>query len=779
MYRLRVLGAISLEDAAGAEVDALLRQPKHMAVLAYLATPKPGIWHRRDALLGAFWPELDQSKARTALRSALHTLRRHLPEGTVRTRGDDEVSLDPALISTDAAAMEEQISAGRYDEALAHYGGEFLSSLHIADAEEFEKWQAAQRGRLKSQAQKAAAQLAERRFDAGDLPGAIDAARRAAEIDPDDEVAARRWIAFLDRAGDRSQAFAVYERFRDHVAQQFGVRPSAETVALVDAIRTRRSTGVPLPEQPAPEVSATRSGQDDIAPVFAAPVVAKHRHRIKPGWVLGIGGAAAGIVLLLFLRQQGELKAMRASVGEGATATRSLVVLPMENETNDSKTDYIAAGLAEGIARRLEGMGGMTVRSGARGEWPDAVRNDYKTISRQFGSTILLRTKLKRSGDKLELHAAVLDVETLGERAIAPRRFVISEIRNVESEAAAAIAGEIFRTPLPTVPRGRDRAVDPESYRLMLDGWHQLMTVRDFVAAKRLFELALTRDPSNSRAWSGLSSAWAIDASSERIPFDDAFRRSTAASERALAFDSLDGTALANLGLLKALRHRNLGIGLELIRKAIAADPGNPEVFVIASHLYRSAWQWTEARDAIRVARRLDPLTPYHVQREATIELCADNAEGALRLLDAELRAEPENVSAREDKIRALVRAGRADAAIAEWRRLARQIGDTAIVRVLGTATGDSGYWRAKWVEGRRKAAAMGLRPDEASTEVQRARLQFEAGDLEGGYRTLDDLVREKNVVLYRLPCLPWLDAVRGTPRLIAIMKRVGSMPTN
>ena len=241
-----MLGGIGLSTDDGREVDALLRQPKRVALLAYLAMPRPGTWHRRDSLLGTFWPEHDQLRARTALRSALYTLRRHLSDGAIRTRGDEEVSLDPEIVTTDVAAMMDDFTAARYAEALDRYGGELLPGLHIDGAEGFEKWLGQERIRLNALARKAATHLAEAREKSGDIPGAVEAARRASELDPDDEAAAQRWIALLDRSGDRSQAFAVYEKFRKHVAEEFGTRPSAETIALVDAVRTRRATSAPI-----------------------------------------------------------------------------------------------------------------------------------------------------------------------------------------------------------------------------------------------------------------------------------------------------------------------------------------------------------------------------------------------------------------------------------------------------------------------------------------------------------------------------------------------------
>jgi DNA-binding SARP family transcriptional activator len=66
MITLRALGGIGLTAADGRDFDGLLAQPKRLALLVYLASPRPGTWHRRDTLLGVFWPDLETGKARTA-----------------------------------------------------------------------------------------------------------------------------------------------------------------------------------------------------------------------------------------------------------------------------------------------------------------------------------------------------------------------------------------------------------------------------------------------------------------------------------------------------------------------------------------------------------------------------------------------------------------------------------------------------------------------------------------------------------------------------------------
>ena len=110
MITLRTLGTICLTAESGSELEALLSQPKRLGLLAYLASPRPGTWHRRDILLSVFWPELDSGKARTALRNALYTLRQQLGPEVIRTRGDEEVSVNPNALQVDAAELRRGVS---------------------------------------------------------------------------------------------------------------------------------------------------------------------------------------------------------------------------------------------------------------------------------------------------------------------------------------------------------------------------------------------------------------------------------------------------------------------------------------------------------------------------------------------------------------------------------------------------------------------------------------------------------------------------------------------
>src|SRR5690242_3793253 len=102
MIRCRILGPTGLSGPDGLALDDVVSQPRRLALLAYLAMQSSRGFIRRDALLPIFWPELDQERARGALRQALYVLRSELGEGVVISRGAEEVGIAPDMLWCDA-----------------------------------------------------------------------------------------------------------------------------------------------------------------------------------------------------------------------------------------------------------------------------------------------------------------------------------------------------------------------------------------------------------------------------------------------------------------------------------------------------------------------------------------------------------------------------------------------------------------------------------------------------------------------------------------------------
>jgi DNA-binding SARP family transcriptional activator len=233
---LRLFGTLRLAASDGRDLESLLRQPKRAALLAYLAAASPRGFHRRDALLAVFWPELDDTHARAALNQALYVLRNALGDQAIRTRGD-EIGLNADLVRCDVVTFEAALDAARPADALAVYDGDLLEGFYVPDAAQFEHWLDTERTRLRLRASDGAWALAESKAAASNAIEAARWARRAADLVPADEATMRRLMSFLARLGDRGAALRAYEAFAWRLTSEYELEPSAETQALALALR--------------------------------------------------------------------------------------------------------------------------------------------------------------------------------------------------------------------------------------------------------------------------------------------------------------------------------------------------------------------------------------------------------------------------------------------------------------------------------------------------------------------------------------------------------------
>jgi DNA-binding SARP family transcriptional activator len=251
MLRLRLLGAVDLTTPEGQALESALRQPKRMAVLAYLAAARPRGFHRRDKLAALFWPELNEERARAALRTTLSRLRDDLGNEVIAARGSDEVGIDPRALWCDVVALDAALAAGDLPASLALYRGPFLDGVHVEGAaERLESWISEEREALRQRLLTALSQASATAASEGRQDDAIALASHAVRVSPTDEQVARRLIAMHLAAGDRGSAAAAYEALALRLRREFEVEPSAETRALLDGARPASDPDVPSSRGP-------------------------------------------------------------------------------------------------------------------------------------------------------------------------------------------------------------------------------------------------------------------------------------------------------------------------------------------------------------------------------------------------------------------------------------------------------------------------------------------------------------------------------------------------
>lgn len=603
---LSVLGRIGLERD-GLPLQGVLAQPKRLGLLAYIALRRPQGFVSRDELLGVFWPESAESRARASLRQALRFLRSHLGAEAIINRGDGEVRIPPDAMACDAIDFLRAVEDGDDARAVARYGGELLPGLLLAGVHEFDRWLHAERQTLRVAAVQAALRLADVAESRGDLDGAADRVRWVVEREPTDEGVARRLISLLARAGNRGAAVAAYEALADRLAEDLELEPSPDTTELVAAVRDGDDAvlGGPLP------------GPGRLSP---QRVLVLGLQDLTDDPDLAAVGALAADVIAQGLAAVSELEVVPPMAAMGAQGS----------EPGHDRPDGTAE--AELTADRLE-------------------------LARRTGAGTLVEGTYHVDGDRLHLRARITDVTN--DRLLASPEPVVGPLSSPQ-EAIGELRDGVTTTLAPTLTRRAvhlRHAVRPpslEAYGAYVDGlerfirgdWPQALDhFRD--AADREPDYALPRIVSAITHWNlvELPAAKAIAAEAARL------RGSLGRFERAV------------LDMVIAWLDGDWAAAHAAARAQAELAPGSIPHFQVAEEARRL----NRPREAREVLSRLDPESGelrgwifYWIELTAANHLLGDHRR-ELELAHRCRRLHPDDPVAALLEIRAQAALGRPD----------------------------------------------------------------------------------------------------------------------
>jgi DNA-binding SARP family transcriptional activator len=204
VLRVSLLGELSITgDPAG---TARVRSARAVALIAFLAlhagSPQP-----RHHIAGLFWPESGDAQALTNLRRELHHLRQVLgDEPSLVVTTQDLCWQDTATCRVDVRVFDREraaaVTAAADDDtervllhasrALTEYRGDLLPGV-------YEDWVLPARAEIERKCTALCDLLAQARERRGDLPGAMDAARRRIQLQPLEETGYRTWCGCRPR----------------------------------------------------------------------------------------------------------------------------------------------------------------------------------------------------------------------------------------------------------------------------------------------------------------------------------------------------------------------------------------------------------------------------------------------------------------------------------------------------------------------------------------------------------------------------------------------------
>ena len=290
MVELQIACLGELQVARAGAVLTLFHTDKHRALLPYLAL-EPRV-HTRAELAQFLWPGYSDESARSSLRQALHQLRQTLSDAaadrpwllltrqTVQLNPDAPIHVDVLtfrhLLATCASHAHAELTTcapclARLRQAVDLYRGDFLAGFSVADSPPFEEWRRVIQEQLHIQALDALTYLVTAAEAAGDDAQALHDARRLLTLEPWLEAVHCQVMRLLARRGERAEALAQYQRCRQVLAEEMGVEPAAETVALYEQIRAGK-LGRETSRQGDKETRRQGDRRDEPLPLSPSPV---------------------------------------------------------------------------------------------------------------------------------------------------------------------------------------------------------------------------------------------------------------------------------------------------------------------------------------------------------------------------------------------------------------------------------------------------------------------------------------------------------------------------
>jgi DNA-binding winged helix-turn-helix (wHTH) protein/TolB-like protein len=284
-------------------------------------------------------------------------------------------------------------------------------------------------------------------------------------------------------------------------------------------------------------------------------------------------------------------------------ASCSLAVLPIENLSGDPNNLYIAEGIKNALAQRLNALPGCTIkiaRTEYAGEWPD--------IAARLGVASLLHGTVQLQNDTLKINYFIIlgrDGEQIGSGEVTG---ALSDLFSLQERLARAVRTELTGNNTPELITRQ--TPDSDAYNTYVRGMYKLQhrfeggNLEDSIG---LFRESIRLDESYGPAYLGLATAYALLPDYRNADIETNHRLAIETIERGVARDvSIEDPAGAIYGYVYYQQKRWLEAE-ENYRRAVSAPVVDWNAFNWYSMMLAATGRFEEARDVALRAEVLDP----------------------------------------------------------------------------------------------------------------------------------------------------------------------------
>jgi len=456
----------------------------------------------------------------------------------------------------------------------------------------------------------------------------------------------------------------------------------------------------------------------------------------------------------------------------------SIAVLPFENRSGSSDSEYLSDGLADSLIYRLSQLPNLKVTPTSLVMRYRDKEADVSSVAKELQVDALMSGRLTQRGDDLSISVQLID--TRNDKIIWAEQYErkMSDLLAIQREIAGAIAKQLqvkLAGENATIVTKRETE-NNEAYQLYLKGQYQLnkRTEQSLTKGVEYFREATQQDPGYALAYSGLADAYNHLGLWAMLPPNESFPRAKAAAEKALQLDNTLAEAHAAIAMSKFQYYWDF-TGAELeYQQAIKLNPRYlPAHEWHSYHLYLSdPTRFNAAMQEVKTAQELDPLSlPVSFQASSLLYFNRKYDEAIAQL--AEIHDQDPNFTLGYGLLGAIyMQKKMGDKAVDAWLKGSSLEGQTVesaqVLRDAYKQSGINGYLR-KHIEL--------LQEESKKRYVSPYFIAFDyavMGEKDGAFELLDKAYNERSSWLVELGVDPIWDQLRSDPRYADLLRRIG-----
>jgi len=296
----------------------------------------------------------------------------------------------------------------------------------------------------------------------------------------------------------------------------------------------------------------------------------------------------------------------------------SIAVLPLNNMSGDPEQEYFSDGITEDIITELSRFSILYVVARHSSFAFKGEKVDIKEVAEKLGVQYVVEGSVRRVGNRARITAQLIDAETgnhiWSERYDRELDDIFAVQDEVTRAIVATIAAQLGKTVSEKAARKTTTSIKSYEYLLQANRQYYRFNPDDNIAAARLYQKAIERDPQFARAYAGLANAYTTDYFIGWRRTQNALQNGLEYAQKALEFDSND--ALARIILAWALIGNGRWEEAELeLDRVLTSEPGDADVLAEAGNGFNGVGRPEVGIALLEEATRLNPLFPDSYQR--------------------------------------------------------------------------------------------------------------------------------------------------------------------